>query len=171
LAQGETINQVVDRASLTTRISEEGQVLTDARYFIKSKGAPHFRLTLPPNTRLWSVLVNGSAVVPVTDAQANLIPLPQRADPNSVNVLDLKLAATSSVPRSVTVAAPIVAAPVLLTEWKLLPDTGQRLVFRDGSLTPVGGPGDVSGFAGLLRLARESSAPLVKNAVIGWCCC
>ena len=167
LAQGETVNQVVDRASLTTRISEEGQVLTDARYFIKSKGAPHFRLTLPPNTRLWSVLVNGSAVVPVTDAQANLIPLPQRADPNSVNVLDLKLAATSSVPRRVTVAAPIVAAPVLLTEWKLVPDTGQRLVFRDGSLTPVGGPGDISGFAGLLRLARESGGPLVTNAAIG----
>jgi hypothetical protein len=167
LAQGETVNQVVDRAALTTRISEEGQVLTDARYFIKSKGAPHFRLTLPPNTRLWSVLVNGSAVVPVTDAQANLVPLPQRADPNSVNVLDLKLAATSSVPRRVTVAAPIVAAPVLLTEWKLMPDTGQRLVFRDGSLTPVGGPGDVSGFAGLLRLARESGGPLVTNLVTG----
>ena len=32
LAQGDTLSQVVDRASLTTRISKEGQVLTDARY-------------------------------------------------------------------------------------------------------------------------------------------
>ena len=30
----------------------------------------------------------------------------------------------------VTVAAPIVAAPVMLAEWKLEPDTGRRLVYR-----------------------------------------
>jgi hypothetical protein len=36
-------------------------------------------------------------------------------------------------------AAPIVAAPVMLAEWKILPDEGQRLVYRSGSLTPVNG--------------------------------
>jgi hypothetical protein len=156
LVQGETLNQVVDRAALTTRISEEGQVLTDARYFIKSKGAPHFRLTLPRGLRLWSALVNGTTVVPVLDDQANLVPLPPRADPNSVNVLELKLARTSSVPQRVTVAAPIVAAPVLLTEWQLIPETGRRLSFRKGSLTPTAGLDDVSGFAGLARLVKAS---------------
>ena len=120
LAQGDSLSQVVDRASLTTHISKEGQVLTDVRYFVKNRGNPHFRLTLPPGTQLWSATVNGAAVVPVTDAQANLIPLPQHADPNAVLTLDLKLAGTND-PKLVTVAAPIVDAPVMLAEWKLEP--------------------------------------------------
>jgi hypothetical protein len=40
----------------------------------------------------------------------------------------------------------------MLAEWKLEPDTAQRLVYRNGSLTPVGGVADVSGFAGLARM-------------------
>ncbi|MBI5387841.1 MAG: hypothetical protein HZA90_24530 [Verrucomicrobia bacterium] len=152
LAQGETLGQVVDRASLTTRISKEGQVITDARYFVKNRGVPHLRLTLPEGTELWSVTVNGVAAVPVKDAKSNLIPLPQRADPNAVLTVDLKLASRSKNPKRVSVSAPIVAAPVMLGEWKVEPDTKQRLVYRAGSLTPAGGVADVSGFAGLTRM-------------------
>lgn len=155
LAQGDSLPQVIDRASLTTRISKEGQVLTDVRYFVKNRGNPNFRMTLPPGTELWSATVNGAAVVPVKDGDANLIPLPQRADPDTVLTLDLKLASTNSAGATrVTVAAPIVAAPVMLAEWKLQPDEGQRLVFRNGSLTPVGGVTDISGFAQLARLSH-----------------
>src|SRR5882672_5413409 len=135
LAQGDSLSQVVDRASLTTRISKEGQVLTTARYFVKNRGNPHFRLTLPQGDQLWSASVNGAAVVPVMDGNANLIPLPQGADPNAVLVLDLQLAARSKDPKRVSVGAPIVNAPVMLAEWRLEPDTGQRLVYRRGSLT------------------------------------
>ena len=154
LAQGVTLTQVADRASLLTRISKEGQVITDARYFVKNRGAPHFRCALTNETELWSVTVNGAAVVPVTDAQGLLIPLPQHADPNAINVLELKLAARSKEASRVTVAAPMVAAPVMLAEWKLEPDAGQHLVYRQGALTPVGGIADISGFAGLLGLFR-----------------
>ena len=152
LAQGETIPQVADRASLLTRISKEGQIITDARYFVKNRGTPHFRCALPEGTQLWSATVNGAAVVPVTDDKGNLIPLPQRADPNAVNLVELKLASRSKNPNHVTVAAPIVAAPVMLAEWKLTPDTGQRLEYTRGSLTPAGGILDVSGFAALSEI-------------------
>ena len=133
-------------------------MLTDARYFVKNRGNPNFRITLPDGTQLWSATVNGVAVVPVKDVNANLIPLPQRADPNAVLTLDLKLAALPINPTRVTVAAPVVAAPVMLAEWKLQPDTGQRLVYRAGSLTPVGGVADVSGFAGLARIFKGDEA-------------
>src|SRR5208282_1529671 len=109
--------------------SKEGQALTDARYFVKSRGHPNFRLTLREGTQLWSVAVNGAAVEPVTDGKSNLIPLPQHADPDAVLTLDLKLAARSPNAGRVSVAAPIVAAPVMLAEWKLEPDEGQRLYF------------------------------------------
>jgi len=157
LAQGDSLSQVVDRALITTRISKEGQALTDVRYFVKNRGNPHFSLKLPPGTQLWSATVNGASVVPVTDAQSNLIPLPQHADPNAVLTLDLKLAGTND-PALITVAAPIVNAPVMLAEWKLEPDTGQRLVYRRGSLTPVGGMPDISGFAELARVFMGSEA-------------
>ena len=157
LAQGDSLSQVVDRALLTTHISKEGQVLTDVRYFVKNRGNPHFRLTLPAGTQLWSATVNGAAVVPVTDAQSDLIPLPQHADPNAVLTLDLKLAGTND-PKLITVAAPVVNAPVLLAEWKLEPDTGQRLVYRHGSLTPAGGMPDISGFAELARVFTGGDA-------------
>ncbi len=51
LAQGDSLAQVVDRASLTTRISKEGQAITDVRYFVKNRGNPNFRLTLPAAMR------------------------------------------------------------------------------------------------------------------------
>ncbi len=152
LAQGDSISQVVDRALITNRISKEGQVLTDVRYFVKNRGNPNFRLTLPEGTQLWSAAVNGASVVPVTDADATLIPLPQRADPSAVLTIDLKLAGRSKDPTRVSIAVPRVSAPVMLAEWKLEPDTGQRLVYRTGSLTPMGGIIDISGFAQLARL-------------------
>ncbi len=166
LAQGDSLAQVVDRASLTTRISKEGQALTDARYFVKSRGNPNFRLTLPEGTQLWSVAVNGAATVPVTDGKSNLIPLPQHADPDAVLTLDLKLAARSPNAKRVRVAAPIVAAPVMLAEWKLEPDEGQRLDFRNGTLLPAGRPADASGFAQIAQVLRdrrttEALVPLV----------
>jgi len=155
LAQGDSLAQVVDRASISTRISKEGQAITDVRYFVKSRGNPNFRVTLPEGTQLWSVMVNNKAVVPVSDGTSNLIPLPQHADPDTVLTIDLKLAARSANPRQVTVATPNVAAPVMLAEWKLEPDQGQQLQFHSGTLTPVDGASDSSGFAQISRTARS----------------
>jgi len=107
--------------------------------------------------------VNGAPVVPVTDTGANLIPLPQGPDPNAVLTLDLKLASRSKEPVQVNVAAPLVAAPVMLAEWKLEPDTGQRLVYSAGSLTPLGGIADISGFA---QLARSFSGEEATRAAV-----
>jgi hypothetical protein len=158
LAQGDSLSQVVDRASITNRISKEGQVLTDVRYYLKNRGNTHFRLTLPMGTDLWSATVNGAAVVPVSDGNASLIPLPQSADPNAVLTVDLKLAARSPDARHLTLAAPIAGAPVMLEEWQIEPDAGQRLVFKKGTLTPVGGIMDASGFAGLARVFHGPDA-------------
>ncbi|MEY2408260.1 MAG: hypothetical protein QOF48_930 [Verrucomicrobiota bacterium] len=179
LAQGETLSLVVDRAVLSTRISKDGEVVTDARYFVKNRGNPDFRLALPPDTQLWSASVNGTTVVPVKDGKDNLIPLPQRADPNAVQILDFKFASRSRQPGRVILGAPVVSAPVLLAEWKLEPDTAQRLIFRRGTLAPSGGSPDVSGFSALSRMfSRRVSSPawikfaaavaLIGLALVAW---
>lgn len=147
LAQGDSLSQVIDRASLATRISKEGQVLTDVRYFVKNRGNTHLRLTLPKDTELWSALVNGATVVPVKDGDANLVPLPQHTDPNTILTVDLKVAGRSPTAGRVRVAAPVLASPVMLAEWKLTPEENQRLAYQAGSLTPQGGVAEVAGFA------------------------
>jgi len=133
---------------------------------VKNRGYPNFQIALPEGTQLWSATVNGVSVVPVLDAKANLIPLPQRADPNAILQLELKLAARSKSPKRVSASAPIVNAPVMLAEWKLEPDTGQRLVYRTGSLTPIGGVPEVSGFAGLARMFTGTEARRVRTSVV-----
>ncbi len=162
LAQGDSLSQVVDRALITTRISKEGQVLTEGRYFIKNRGNPHLRLVLPPDTRLWSSTINDAAVVPVLDKNGNLIPLPQTSDPNAVLRLDLKLASKSSSARRVRVAAPVLGAPVMLAQWRIEPDAGQRLVYRSGSLSPATGTRDHSGFA---QVVAVLSGPRSQQAM------
>ncbi len=152
LAQGEMLSQVVDRAALTTRISREGQVVTEARYFVKNKGTPHLQLVLPPNTTLWSVLVNRNAVVPVRDGSTNLIRLPQHSDPNTLNEVVVKLAATNTHSRRLTVATPAVAAPVLLADWRLETEPDRRLVLRTATLPPATVTADHTGFTALARI-------------------
>lgn len=160
LTQGDTLSQVADRAILKTSISKEGQVVTAARYFVKNRGQPNFKLTLPEGTELWSATVNAATTVPTKDGKALLVPLPQRADPNAVVVVDLKLASRSAIPSRVSVAAPVVGAPVLLAEWQLESDARQRLVYRKGSLAPVEGISDNTGFVGLLEVFRDGETLL-----------
>jgi hypothetical protein len=168
LAQGDSLNQVVDRASLITRISKEGQAVTDATYLVKSRGNPGFRLTLPAGSELWSATVNGAAVVPVQDGKAHLIPLPQRADPNAVVRVEVKLAAKTSGSSHLAVASPVLNAPVMFAEWKLDSDTGRRLIYQRGSLTPANGVVDLSGFAQLTRAFSADPGRVAAFALAGF---
>ncbi len=152
LAQGEMLSQVVDRAALTTRISRDGQAVTEARYYVKNKGTPHLRLVLPEDASLWSAQVNSNAVVPIRDGRTNLIRLPQHPDPNTLNEVVIKLATTNARPRRLALETPALAAPVLLADWQLLPDSDRRLSFQAGTLPPVSGAGKLTGFAVLARL-------------------
>lgn len=165
LAQGDMVSQVIDRASIVTRITREGQVVTDARYFVKNKGVPHLRLSLPEGAQLWSTIVNSNVVVPIVDGQANLIPLPQRADPNTLHELRVKIASRAKSASKMRVSAPVLAAPVLLTEWQIEADEGKKLVYRGGTLTPAGGVVDPSGFAGLRRMLSGSESWRTGGAI------
>jgi len=110
--------------------------------------------------------VNDAAVAPVKDGNASLIPLPLGADPDAVLKLDLKLAAKSPTAERIRVETPIVSAPVMLAEWQLKADPGQRLVYRSGSLTPVGGVMDGSGFAQLTRVFSRNEQGRPVNLLV-----
>ena len=166
LAFSETLAQVVDRAALTTRISGQGQVVTEARYLVRNKGGASLRTTLPANVELWSVLVNGHAVVPVKDQQANLIPLPQHTDPNTVNDVRVKFASKAEDPNRFTTRSPAIAAPVLLAQWKIEPEPGRRVLYRSGTVRPAGEVKDNSGFGVLSRLFTGQFSGVARFRVL-----
>ncbi len=150
--QGETVPQIVDRAVLNTHVSRDGEVLTEARYYLKSKGHSYLRVLPQAGVRLWSAEINGVKVVPVMEEQAHLIPLPQSNDPNTLIPLTLNLASKSADPGLIQVDAPVLSAPVVLLEWRIEPDDGEQLRFRGGSLEPEQRSADVSGLGWLGRL-------------------
>jgi hypothetical protein len=154
LAPGETVHQVVDRAVLQTHVSREGEVVTEARYFIKSQGHSHLRISIPAEAQLWEAKVNGTKVVPVADRQETLIPLPPKSDSAAVLSVDLKLAFKAANKQLVKLAAPALAVPVLLTEWNVTPDAQYRLEFQSGNVGLPTTQAQQSGFDWLSLLAH-----------------
>ena len=156
--EGETQDQVVDRAAIQTEVSGEGQVLSSVQFLLKSKGRAHLRMTVPAGVELWSSQVNSAKVIPVSDGADILVPLPQGGDPNSVITVDLKLASKSSKASDVTVALPVVAAPILQTTWTLGSESNHRLIFLGGTMSPSAGAISTTGFGWLMS---AGSGPLV----------
>jgi hypothetical protein len=54
----------------------------------------------------------------------------------------------------------------MLAEWKLDPDAKQRLLYRRGSLTPIGGVPDVSGFSQLTRTFMGDQATRARDTLL-----
>ncbi len=130
---GETVGQVVDFLRLSSQVSRDGQWVTDARFFVKSKGRSALRATLPAGAVLWEAKVNGESVNARSDGGETLVPLPSQVDPNKAVEVTLRYGARSENPRHPRLAAPILAAPVVIGEWTVTGDEGRQLVPRGGS--------------------------------------
>ena len=91
--------------------------------------------------------------------------MPQHADPNTVLTVDLKVAGRSATAGKVIVAAPVLAAPVMLAEWKLTPEENQRLAYQAGSITPLGGVTEIGGFAQVAKVFRSRDADTAWTAL------
>ena len=130
---GETVEQVVDFLKLSSQVSRDGQWVTDARFFVKSKGRSALRATLPNAAKLWEAKVNGESVNARSDGGETLVPLPSQVDPNQAVEVTLRYGARSAYPRHPRLAAPILAAPVVIGEWTVKGDEGRQLVPRGGS--------------------------------------
>ncbi|HIG31287.1 MAG TPA: hypothetical protein EYQ50_27170 [Verrucomicrobiales bacterium] len=145
MSQGDSLRQVIDYASLATHISDDGEILTQIRYLLKSRGRAHLRLALPPEIHLWSAMVDSQRVLPITDSDSLLIPLPTEKDAGKVLTLDLKIASKSDPTKTIRLEAPSPDAPALLTDWKVTPDEGSHLFYLGGIPTPKNQMKDDSG--------------------------
>ncbi|MES2659003.1 MAG: hypothetical protein V4689_10320 [Verrucomicrobiota bacterium] len=135
---GETVEQAVDFLKLSSRISRDGEWVTDAGFFVKSRGRSALRTILPNGAALWEAKVNGQAVNARADGGATLIPLPLKTDPNEAVEVYLRYGARGAKAGQVRLGAPKLDAPVIIGEWKVTGDEGRQLVPRGGTAELVG---------------------------------
>ncbi len=133
-APGETIDQVVDFAKLSSQVARDGQVVTEATYYVKTRGRKALRLVLPAGATLWEARVEQEIVQARVDGEHTLIPLPPRLNPNEPAVIALRIGQPATAGAALRLAAPRVAsAPTIIHEWIVRADTGRLLVPRGGN--------------------------------------
>ncbi len=137
---GETADRAVDRATLDSRVSRDGEWVTEASFFVKSTGDPALRMTLPEGATLWETTIDGKPVNTRRDGDALLVPLPPaEATGRGVNVR-ARFGARADQPQRPVLAAPLLDAPVVFADWRVSGDEKRRLIPRDsraGLVSPV----------------------------------
>lgn len=129
----EMVGQVVDFAKLSSQISRDGQIVTDARFFVKSRGRQALRMTLPESMKLWEARVDGEVVNARADGSQTLVPLPPRIDPNQPVEVALMLGQVSKKAKRIELAAPTMTTPTVISEWTLESDPERQLVPKGGT--------------------------------------
>ncbi len=134
---GTTVTQLVEFSEVNSRVSQDGELVTDVLYYVKSRGQRTFKIKIPGDpVRLRAVSVNGQ---PVTARQADdgtLIPLPGGTDPNIPIEVSLRLGKPAVKKSYPELALPVVFSPVLKTQWNVTGDEKHVLVPTGGTVEP-----------------------------------
>jgi len=125
-----TLNQAVGAASLKTRITRAGEVVTNATFLVNTRGKKAIRMQLPEGNTLWTAKADGVLINARVDGNELILPLPPTQDPNRYRSLEVRYGGTAENPSKVTVGPPVLSAPMTVAEWK---------VVGDNHLTPIGG--------------------------------
>jgi hypothetical protein len=132
-APAETVDQLVDFAKLTSRVSRDGQIITEARYFVKTRGRKALRLVLPEGVKLWEAKADNATVNAQVDGNQTLIPLPPKLNPMDPVEVVLRLGQAAPHARSPKLISPQAIAPTIISEWTVSGDAGQLLVPKGGT--------------------------------------
>lgn len=145
-APGETVAQVVDFMKLASRVSRDGQVVTDARMFVKARGQSLLRVTMPAGSTLWETRVDGKVVNARVDGAETLVELPAKADPNDPAEVVMRYGMAARRTNRPHLEAPATGVPVVISEWSVTGDAGRRLLPAGGTADLVNHPRTENGF-------------------------
>ncbi len=135
---GTTAAQVVEFSEANSRVSQDGEQVTDLLYYVKSRGQRTLKLRLPGEpVRLWAVTVAGKPVTARQAGEDTLIPLPGEADPNTPIEVSLRLGKAAESKSRASLQLPVVFAPVLKTQWNILADQNHTLIPAGGTVEPA----------------------------------
>ncbi|SVD88090.1 uncharacterized protein METZ01_LOCUS440944, partial [marine metagenome] len=92
LNRQDSLEQVADRAAFTTQVSNDGQAVTTATYYLKNRSRAHFEVTPEAGIKLWETKVTGKRVLPIMRGDTILVPLPKGQNLNAPIEVSLKFA-------------------------------------------------------------------------------
>lgn len=160
--EAETVDQVVDFAKFSSQVSRDGQVVTDARFFVKTRGRKALRMVLPAGMKLWEARVDREVVTARADNDQTLVPLPAKMNPNEPVEVALRLGQTAASSGSnVTLTAPKLMVPVIVDEWTLHGDSERLLVPLGGNAELVRPNLTETGFEWISNHGRQSAGVLL----------
>jgi hypothetical protein len=138
------LDAIADRTQLTTVLTEEGQMLTQASFMVKNNAKQYQWFQLPKGGEFWSCYVNGQPVKAEKDAGGLLIPLPRGSNRDQAIAVDLVYAQTTKVlgswlPRSIELVAPQTDVPNTYAEWELYVPKTHRMTAFGGNMTVARG--------------------------------
>jgi len=164
LAQHDTLDLVVDRALIQTRVSVSGEIVTDARYFIKSQGNTTLPIRLPAEAALWSVSVDEASVAPIKDEEAYQIPIKLSGRPGLIQEVNLRWAQRSKRPERLLLETARLEVPMVLAEWVVEADADRELRFLGGNIVPHPMPAEPNGWSTLAQVldVMQSSGQTIR---------
>ncbi|BDS07872.1 hypothetical protein NT6N_29120 [Oceaniferula spumae] len=128
---GKTLGQVVDFAELSSRVSRDGQVMTEATFYVRTRGRQALRMTLPAGTKLWDARANGTSLTARADGDQYLLPIPAGDDPNKPVKVVIRYGGAAGKGSEVQLGAPTLTAPMIIAGWKVSAEKGRLLVPTD----------------------------------------
>jgi len=174
---GTTVTQVVEFSEANSRVSQDGELVTDILYYVKSRGRRTFKVKLPEDpVRLWEVSVDGQPVTARSADDATLIPLTGGTDPNIPIEVSLRLGKPTVNESNPELTLPIVFAPVLKTQWSITGDEKRVLVPGSGTVEtpfPVLRPSGFDwvvrrGIVSLLVIGLFTGIGIFASRKFGW---
>lgn len=169
-APSNTVAQVVDFASLSTQVSRDGEVVTEAKFFVKTRGRKALEMRLPANAKLLEVRADGHALNARKDGEIYLLPLPAKVDPNAPVKVELRYGGASENPSRPVVSVPVLSAPVVISEWKVRSDRGYLLDVVGGNALPVEPNLTETGFEWIQSRMTIFSGTLLLLLAGAWAC-
>lgn len=143
---GDLLDHAADLVLLNTRLSEEGEVVTELTCQVKNASRQYLGLALPEGARLWSVSVDGEKAQALERGQGRiLVALPRRLDPNQPTRVDVVTASQGAKVgwwQTIALRAPALDARSIYARWKVSPPAHCRI---------TGGTGDLAAPAGSAR--------------------
>lgn len=134
----ETAASMIDFARLASTVAWDGQIVTEARWFVKSRGQGSLRLKLPEGATLWEARAAGQPVNARFDGQTTLIPLPPTTDTVTPVEVTLRYGQTAVSGGKARLIAPVAEVPTAMGEWEISADRGRALAPAGGNILPVG---------------------------------
>jgi hypothetical protein len=148
--QAEVLQAVADRTQLTTVLTEQGDMVTQATFMVKNNDKQFQQFVLPPRAVLWTCHVDAQPVRPEQDGERLLVPLPRGENRDQAFSVDIVYAQKTGPLRAwraqpLRLDAPRTDMQTTYAEWELYIPQTHRLDGFGGSM--MISPGTTYGFA------------------------